>query len=115
LQQGVAGVYWSNPPAVFVSNTVIDGSASGGSTIATDDFGTPVTVANNIIVAIHGATNALSCGFTDILNPSTFYNNDVFSANGPAYGGICTDQTTKGECVETSRLTRRSQAAVTFD
>jgi hypothetical protein len=90
---GGSGVYWSNPPAVFVNNTIVDGPASGGSTVATDDFGTPVTVANNIIVAIHGATNALSCGFTDILNPSTFYNNDIFSANGPAYGGLCTDQT----------------------
>ena len=93
ISTGGSGVYWSNPPAVFINNTVIDGSASGGSTIATDDFGTPVTVANNIIVAIHGATNALSCGFTDILNASAFYNNDVFSANGPAYGGVCTAQT----------------------
>jgi hypothetical protein len=89
---GSSGVYWSNPPAVFVNNTIVDGPASGGSTVATDDFGTPVTVANNIIVALHGATNALSCGFTDLI-ASTFYNNDIFSANGPAYGGICTDQT----------------------
>jgi nitrous oxidase accessory protein NosD len=88
---GGSGVYWSNPPGVFVNNTIVDGPASGGSTVATDDFGTPVTVANNIIVAIHGATNALSCG-TDLI-ASTFYNNDIFSANGPAYGGICTDQT----------------------
>lgn len=89
---GGTGVYWSNPPAVFVNNTIVDGPASGGSTVLTDDFGTPVTVANNIIVAIHGATNALSCGFTDVI-ASTFYNNDIFSANGPAYGGTCTDQT----------------------
>ena len=88
---GGSGVYWSNPPAVLVNNTIVDGPASGGSTVATDDFGTPVTVANNIIVAIHGATNALSCGFTDLI-ASTFYNNDIFSANGPAYGGLCTDQ-----------------------
>lgn len=88
---GGSGVYWSNPPAVVVNNTIVDGPASGGSTVATDDFGTPVTVANNIIVAIHGATNALSCG-TDLI-ASTFYNNDIFSANGPAYGGLCTDQT----------------------
>ena len=91
---GGSGVYWSNPPGIFVNNTIVDGPASGGSTVATDDFGTPVTVANNIIVAIHGATNALSCG-TDLI-ASTFYNNDIFSANGPAYGGLCTDQTGKG-------------------
>jgi len=91
IASGGSGVYWSNPPAFFVNNTIIDGSASGGSTVATDDFGTPVTVANNIIAAIHGATNALSCG-TDLI-ASTFYNNDVFSANGSAYGGLCTDQT----------------------
>lgn len=60
--------------------------------MATDDFATPVTVANNIIVAIHGATNALYCGFTD-LTASSFYNNDVYSANGSAYGGLCTNQT----------------------
>jgi hypothetical protein len=87
-----SGVYWSNPPAIFVSNTVVDGTGFGGGTVLTDDFGTPVTVANNIIVAIHGATNALACGF-DIMNPSTFYNNNIFSANGPAYGAPCTDQT----------------------
>jgi hypothetical protein len=86
-----SGVYWSNPPGIFVNNTVVDGPASGGSTLATDDFGTPVTVANNIIVAIQGATNALSCG-TDLI-ASTFYNNDIFSANGSAYSGACTDQT----------------------
>jgi parallel beta-helix repeat protein len=92
VSTGGSGVYWSNPPAIFVNNTIIDSTASGGSTVATDDFGTPVTVANNIIIAIHGATNALSC-VTDILDPSTFYNNDIFSANGPAYGGLCTAQT----------------------
>src|SRR5215467_10177546 len=42
---GGSGVYWSNPPGVFVNNTIVDGPASGGSTVATDDFGTPVTVA----------------------------------------------------------------------
>ena len=31
VSTGVSGVYWSNPPAVFVSNTITDGSASGGS------------------------------------------------------------------------------------
>lgn len=92
VSTGGSGVYWSNPPAVFVNNTIVDSTASGGSTVATDDFGTPVTVANNIIVAIQGAMNALSCGF-DIQNPSTFYNNDIFSANGSAYGGLCTAQT----------------------
>jgi len=87
-----SGVDWSNPPAVFVNNTVVDGTTVGGSTIATDDFATPLTMANNLIIAIHGATNAL-CGFTDIMNPQAFYTNDVFSANGAAYGGMCSSQT----------------------
>lgn len=88
-----SGVYWSSPPAVFADNTVTDGSASSDSTWSVDDFGSLVTVANNIIVASKGASNGLLCGFTDIVNPATFYNNDLYAPHGSAYAGLCTNQT----------------------
>lgn len=61
-----SGVYWSNSPAFFVNITIIDSSVAGGITVTADGFGSWTTVANNIIVAIQGATNALSCTYTDL-------------------------------------------------
>jgi hypothetical protein len=90
---GGSGVYWSNPPAALVNNTIVDGPSSSGSTVQADDFATPITVANNVIVASKGATNALFCTSANISNPQTFYANDVFSTKGAAYGGMCADQT----------------------
>jgi Right handed beta helix region len=87
------GIYWSNPPLVLVSNTVRDSrKASGGATVWGDGFCCSVTIVNNIIVASAGATNAITCNFADF-RPNSFTFNDAFSTNGPAYGGICTDQT----------------------
>ena len=90
---GGSGVYWSNPPAALINNTIADGPSSSGSTVQADDFATPITVANNVIVASKGATNALFCTSANISSPQTFYANDVFSTKGAAYGGMCADQT----------------------
>src|SRR5262249_44794716 len=45
-----------------------------------------------IIVATAGQT-AVFCGNFNDPNPPIFRFNDIFSASGAAYGGICTDQT----------------------
>ncbi len=87
------GVYWSNPPSVFVSNTVTDSPlSSGGSTVWADGFGYPVKIVNNIIVASGGAIYAFTCNYADF--PSQAYiANDAFSTGAAAYAGMCTDQT----------------------
>jgi parallel beta-helix repeat protein len=90
---GGSAVYWSNPPAALINNTITDGPSTTGSAMQADDFGTPVTIANNLIIATTSGTNGLFCLSTDILNPQTFYSNDVYSAKGHAYSGLCTDQT----------------------
>lgn len=98
---GGSGVYWSNPPAALIDNTIIDGPSSGGSAMQGDDFATPVTIANNLIIATASGEIALSCQ-SDIQNPQTFYANDVYSAKGHAYGGLCTDQTGKNGNISAS-------------
>ena len=89
------GVYWSNPPSTFVSNTITDSPhSSGGSTVWADGFGYPVVIVNNILVAIGGAMNAFTCNFVDF-PAQAFMFNDAFSTNGTAYSGMCSDQTGK--------------------
>jgi hypothetical protein len=89
------GVYWSNPPSLLVNNTIADSpKATGGSTVWADGFCCSPTMVNNIIVAAAGATNAFTCNYGDF-PPQSFIFNDAFSTNGPAFGGMCTDQTGK--------------------
>jgi len=91
-----AGIYWSNPPAVLVNNTITDGRAATGSStsiVVADGLNSSVVIANNIIVATNVATNAFYCVSNSILTPSNFYNNDVFSTKGTAYAGMCASQT----------------------
>jgi len=87
------GIYWSNPPLLLLSNTIRDGrKVQGGATLWADGFCCSITMVNNIIVAGAGAVNAVTCNFADFPTDSFTYN-DVFSSNGSAYGGVCTDQT----------------------
>jgi hypothetical protein len=89
------GVYWSNPPSTFVSNTITDSPLSaGGSMVWADGFGYPVKIVNNIIVATGGAVNAFTCKYADFPSQA-FTFNDAFSTKGAAYSGMCTDQTGK--------------------
>jgi len=86
-------VYWSNPPLVLANNTIADSPrATAGATVWGDGFCCSVTIVNNIIVATGGATNAFTCNYSDFATGSFIYN-DSFSANGAAYGGMCSDQT----------------------
>ena len=88
-------VYWSNPPAALVNNTITDGPTAtpGVSLVIASGFNPSTVVANNIFVATNVGTSGLHCVWGDIVNPLKFYNNNVFSKLGPAYGGVCTSQT----------------------
>jgi hypothetical protein len=95
---GDAGIYWSDSPAALVNNTITDGPAATGSStaiIVADGLASSLVIANNIVVSSNVATSAFYCTFGDIQNPRKFYNNDIFSSKGSAYGGMCTDQTGK--------------------
>ena len=86
-------VYWSNPPLIFVNNTLTDSTrATGGSTVWADGFCCSLIIENNIIVAAAGATNAFYCTYGDF-PPNTFTFNDAFSYTGAPFGGMCSNQT----------------------
>ena len=90
------GIYWLNPPAELVNNTLTDGRAATGSStsvIVANSLGPSMVIANNVIVASSVSTNAIYCVEGGVPTPSNFYNNDVFNTKGPAYGGTCNDQT----------------------
>ena len=91
-----AGIFWSNPPAALVNNTITDGGAATGSStsiVVANAMNSSIVIANNIIVSSNIATNAFYCDFNSITTPSNFYNNDVYSTKGTAYAGMCGDQT----------------------
>jgi hypothetical protein len=91
-----AGIYWSNPPAVLINNTITDGrTATGGSTsiVVANALNSSMVTANNIIAATNTATNAFYCVSNSIPTPLSFYNNDFFSTKGTDYAGMCIDQT----------------------
>jgi hypothetical protein len=78
-----------------VNNTITDGPTStpSFSLIAATGLSSSTVVANNIIAATNVGTIAFDCVSGDISNPLNFHNNDVFSKQGAAYGGLCTNQT----------------------
>jgi parallel beta-helix repeat protein len=93
------GVYWLVPSGArgprLVSNTIADNQATvagRGSAVFADGFDANAALVNNVLVAPAGQT-ALHCGSFNDLNPPAIEFNDVFAAGGPAYGGICADQT----------------------
>jgi ASPM-SPD-2-Hydin domain-containing protein len=91
-----AGIYWSDPPAALVNNTITDGKAATGSStsiVVANGLNDSIVIANNLVVASNVATNGFYCVSGGIPTPLNFYNNDIFSSKGTAYGGTCTDQT----------------------
>jgi hypothetical protein len=93
------GIYWLVPSGArgprLVNNTIADNLATvagRGSAVFADGFDVSAALVNNVLVAPAGQT-ALHCGGFNDLNPPVVKFNDVFAADGPAYGGICADQT----------------------
>ncbi len=94
--QSGGGIYWSIPTSVpgilVVNNTIADNASIAGSGVFADGYDQNARLWNNIIVAAPGQT-AVFCGNSNDPHAPTFSSNDVFSATGAAYGGICADQT----------------------
>ena len=93
------GIYWLVPSGArgprLVNNTMVDNQATvagQGSAVFADGFDINAVLVNNILVAPAGQT-ALHCGNFNDPNPPVIQFNDVFTPGGPAYGGICADQT----------------------
>jgi parallel beta-helix repeat protein len=93
------GVYWLVPSGArgprLVNNTIADNLATvagRGSAIYADGFDVNAALVNNVLVAPAGQT-ALHCGNFNDPNAPVIRFNDVFAGGGPAYGGICADQT----------------------
>ena len=88
------GIFWLVPAAggpLLVNNTIADNNSLNGSGIWAEGVATGARLFNNSIAAAAGQT-AVYCGetFPDI--PVLNFNN-VFSATGLRYAGVCTDQT----------------------
>lgn len=93
--QSGGGIYWVTPSSVpgilLVNNTIVGNLSSAGSGLYSGGYEQNTRLWNNIIVAAPGQT-AVLCGSAASFTPA-FFANDVYSATGAAYGGICTDQT----------------------
>jgi hypothetical protein len=93
------GVYWLVPSGArgprLVNNTIADNLATvagRGSAVFADGFDVNAVLVNNVLVAPAGQS-ALHCGNFNDPNPPAIQFNDVFTPGGPAYSGICADQT----------------------
>jgi hypothetical protein len=86
-------ISWGSQPESLINNTIANNDGAFGSGIRAETFtfqGIPQLI-NNIIVAKPGQI-AVLCDFT-IPGSLTLRFNNVFSAQGSAYGGDCSDQT----------------------
>jgi hypothetical protein len=86
------GIFWSNPPALLANNTIADNDSSRGSGILAFTVFPDAKLVNNIVVAKEGQT-AIFCESFSVTEPSAFRFNNVFSLQGTAWGGACSDQT----------------------
>lgn len=90
------GIYWLVPSGargpLLVNNTITGNDATLlGSGILADGFDAQTQLINNNIISKAGQT-AIFCGDFNDLNLPIFKFNNVFSPQGAAYGGICTNQ-----------------------
>jgi len=104
------GIYWAVPSGnlgpLLVNNTIANNDSPSGSGIFAGGYDENVLLINNIIVA-RGGQAAVYCDDFNDLNPPIFSHNDVYSPTGPAYDGICQDQTgLMGNLSADPRLTR---------
>lgn len=87
------GIHWrgSTGGAFLVNNTVAENEATASSPgVYLSGFGSLNQLHNNIIVVRSGP--ALYCENTASV-PPVLQSNDIFSADGAAYGGTCADRT----------------------
>ncbi len=90
------GIHWLVPSSgrgPFVhNNTIAANTAATGSAVFADGFDEAAQIINNVIAAAGDAT-VVHCGSFNDPNPPVLRHNDVFSAGGTRYGGLCTDVT----------------------
>jgi hypothetical protein len=89
------GVYWlvpENVPGIeLIGNTIADNVAVNGSAAFADGFDADGRISNNLMAGPAGAT-VLYCGDFGDPSPPRVSNNDVYAADGDAYGGLCADR-----------------------
>src|SRR5262245_2486473 len=86
------GIYWLVGKSILVNNTIADNDATFmGSGILADGARSGIQLTNNIIIAKPGQF-ALHCG-NFVQEPPTIRFNNIFSVDGLAYGGACSDRT----------------------
>src|SRR5262249_40441071 len=113
------GLYWLVPsPArgpILVNNTIADNNATSiGSGIFADGFDARTELTNNIIVAKPGQFG-LYCGDFNDQNPPIIRFNNIFSVDGLAYGGICSNKTGMGGKISAApQFTHPSPSQVPF-
>jgi hypothetical protein len=89
------GIYWiasGGPGLILVNNTIADNDSGSGSGISAFGFGARTELTNNIIVAKPGQSGLYCNNSFDQSQPGARFNN-IFSAGGTAYGGVCSDMT----------------------
>jgi parallel beta-helix repeat protein len=90
------GLFWIVSDSVrgilLVNNTIAGNDSLDGSGIFASGFDGDAALANNIIAAAPGQTAVFCDDFWNGLRP-VFQSNNVFSATGAAYGGLCGAET----------------------
>ncbi len=90
------GIAWVVPSSTrgirLVNNTIAANDSPDGSGIRAEGYDGNAALYNNIIAAAEGQTAVICSDLYDSGVP-LFRSNDVFSAAGGTYGGVCGDQT----------------------
>jgi serine protease len=89
------GIYWSasaGTRGMLLVNNTIAGNQGLGSAIFAGFIDAKAQLFNNVAVGTPGQ-QAVFCDAFDNLNPPVFVSNNVYSAGGSAYGGVCADPT----------------------
>jgi serine protease len=89
------GIYWgasAGTRGMLLVNNTIAGNQGLGSAIFAGFIDAKAQLFNNVAVGTSGQP-AVYCDAFDNLNPPVFVSNNVYSAGGSAYGGVCADPT----------------------
>jgi len=88
------GISLGSSPVTLVNNTVFNNNGqqccSSGAEVYANTVDNQVTIDNNLIIG-NTSYPALACGAYNA--DPVFQHNDVFSTEGPGYGGVCPDFT----------------------
>jgi hypothetical protein len=88
------GIYFASAGTrgMLLVNNTIAGNQGLGSAIFASFIDAKAQLFNNVAVGASGQP-AVFCDAFDNLNPPVFVSNNVYSAGGSAYGGVCADPT----------------------